>query len=201
VTVQGVGPMLLLYAIDTGEGPLPFLPCAHLPASGTYDVLAMPVGAWISLYAVHADPSDDTVKQSPPSNVVRVRASALPAFRLTVSKREQTEVVLGRTNAFGLTVQLVEGLGLSTKAFLYRRENFGTTPGYRDVFLGVCKPGDLAYPEDEPNVTTSPLFRSDVVSMLDRSPVAISEDWFTLLHDLDELVYTMNLWQEAQLPA
>jgi hypothetical protein len=198
VMLECEGPVLLLYTIETGYGPMPFLPCAHLPATGGYTVTGLPNNCWVTLYAVHVDPDDDTDKLSPPSNLERVRTTAKPAYRLTVSRLEQLEHVAGRTNAFSMIMRLVESLGVSKKAFLYRRENFGGTLGYRDVFMGVCKIGDFAYPEDEPNLTISPLFRSDIVTPLDRSPIALHEDWCILLHDLDELVYALNIWQEGQ---
>jgi len=199
-TLQGTGPMQLMYAVETGSDALVFVPCGTFEAAGTYDVRGLSARTWLSMYAVCVDDEDETIKLSPPSNLVRVRGTMAPAYRLTASKQEQLELVPGRTNAFGMTVTLVESTGMSVKAFLYRRENFGETPGYRDVFVGVCKPGDFSYPEDEPDLELSPLFRSEVVPLVDRSPVGINEDWFALLYDLDELVHVMELWQEGQVP-
>ncbi len=197
-TVVATGPAMIYYGMDYSYGNITMLPALQVPGSGSYQVLGLPSSAWLSMYAVHVSGGEQV---SPPSQLVRVRTTVAPNKRITVMRSDQTEQVLGRTNAFRMIARVQETVGIEKEVFLYRRELFSSVAlDYRDVFVGLCKPGDFEYPANAPVMSSSPFFRLSYVNMLERNPILLMEDWSLLLCDLDLLTMSMELWEKAQVP-
>lgn len=160
-----------------------------LPLPGLYRLSGFQNEAWYTLLAQHENNEGRAI--SPTSLPVKSRPELIPDQRLISLVREDSIMyVAGRTTVFRLRVRAWAVRGVSAAIFLYRRELFGS--GERDVFVAVCKPGDLdEYPESAPGDTA--YFRRDTVDLYERADAHREETWQAIVDDTQELMDALEL--------
>lgn len=155
-----------------------------------------PQNTWLEYFAVSATGISDIEK-------VYTRTTT-PHYGLTLSQESaDSEVVLG-TAAFRLKMTASNPVNMSEKVFLYQREPFSAVGSdYRDVFIAVCQPGDLAaYPEDAPQTGIEfPFFRKSFVDLIERNGELLQETAQAIRSDVEALIraleYARQLNQDA----
>ena len=163
----------------------------RLPLPGLYRVSGFGNMIWYTITASHVNSGGIAI--SPAAQVVKSR----PEFPLLqravdlISEDSQTYVE-GRTNTFRGRIKAWPVRGMDDGAiFLYRRELFGTGAATRDVFIAVCKPGDLDYPVGD--VGDDAFYRLDYVDLIDRAFDHRNEVWSAITEDVDELMSALEL--------
>lgn len=194
VRVDGeLRPVVLLKQVDAlGEGG-DWTPHTVFPVPGLYRVSGFENFIWYSFTALHADKDGNAI--SPAAPVVKSRPEfELPSRSLDLVREDSQKYVPGRTNAFRSRIKAWSVRGITEAIFLYRRELFGTGANTRDVFVAVCKPGDLDYPIGD--VGDDPYYRLDYVDLVDRAYDHREENWEALMSDAQELVTALELYDE-----
>lgn len=129
------------------------------------------------------------------SNLVRLYPRQQePHYYFDVIRHSIQEYVVGRTPAYRMRIEVKNPINITTKVFLYRREVFRSLHGEeRDVFLAVCKPGDLEmFPEDDVGDTVPPFFRLDAVDLVEDNIFNLEASWEAIRNDLRELVLALE---------
>lgn len=159
--------------------------------NGEVTLYDLPLYAWLNFVAVYAD---DTTVNSFPSNIARARALPyLPLYSIDLMRYDQKYYVDGRGTVYRMRLEAKLPKNMPAEIFLYKREPFsGEDLTARDVFMSVCKPGDLTrYPKDAPG-TGSPYFRLNYVDFMERCPDLAADIYEGVHLDVEELVKTLN---------
>lgn len=203
VRVGVSGQVRLDIAADTENSVIVYYQADQLDAGGSwasiaYDstgsklVTGLTDGQWYTFYAVMTDGTET----SPPSDSVKVRPmNVAPYYSIELARESLEEYVEGRTTAYRLKVQAVDPVNMPTEVFLYRRELFSAlTTDIRDVFLAVCKPGDLEqFPAGAPlDGQEPPFFRLSYVDLVDPHIDLMEELWDAIQNDVVELVSALE---------
>jgi len=166
-----------LYAVPFLPGRAPAERVPTLLGTFTYPVqeitlteAELTADTWYDLFAVDAD---GTV-----SNVIRhALRSQEQHFEIDIVKARSEENVPGRSVAFRVTIEATDAVNFGNEIFLFERQPYCTDNTlYRDVFVAVCKPGDLEYyPTLEPSDTAKPYFRKSTVDLMFKSHALMLE--------------------------
>ena len=192
IRIEGeLRPVQLMYMIDDLVDGGNWVPGPKFPLPGLYRVSGFADFIWYTFTALHVNSTDDPI--SPPSNPVKSRPEfQIPTFAVDLVREDSVADVPGRTNAYRSRIQAWPVRGVSAAIFLYKRELFGAGAASRDVFIAMCKPGDLTeYPEGD--VGSTPYYRLDYVDLIDRAADYRAEDWIALMSDAAELIDALEL--------
>jgi hypothetical protein len=185
-------PVQLLYQVDDLIDGGEWQVGEKFPVPGLYRVSGFNDFTWYNFTAIHVNNGGSAI--SPPADAVKSRPEfQLPNISVDLVREDSIQYVAGRTNGFRSRIQAYPLRGITEAIFLYRRETFGHSD--RDVFVAVCKPGDIdEYPEGAPTVST--YFRLNYVDLVDRAYVHRDENWGAITEDVDELVTALGLQAE-----
>jgi hypothetical protein len=192
VRVEGeLRPVQLLYQPDQLDQGGEWITGPRLELPGLYRISGFNNFNWYVLTALHVN--KDGAPISAAARPVKSRPEfQLPTYSLDLVRENSLIDVAGRTNAYRSRIKAWPVRGFTDGAiFLYRRELFGTGANTRDVFIAVCKPGDLDYPVGD--VGDGPYYRLDYVDLIERNADWRTENWATICDDVDELIDALEL--------
>jgi len=112
---------------------------------------------------------------------------------IKLKKSETAIYVVGRTQGYRFTLEVLEAVGLPLEIFVYQRKPIISNTAYEDAFVNIASPGDLEeYPVGAPACAAKPFFRLSVVDLVFRS-ISLAEDaWTAIQGDIDQLIETMK---------
>ena len=193
IGIGGVGvPMQVFYAIDKLNVVDPWTVGPTFNGPGFYLIKGLNDYQWYDFLVMALRTGDPA---SLPSNIGKVQPLPyLPYFSVELYRQDQPDPVDGRTYLFRTRIESRLPKNMAQEIFLYRRESFsGTQVLARDVFVAVCKIGDLTlYPANTP-VAGSPYFRLSYVDFKERSEDAPFVIWDAIYEDVAELVKVLGI--------
>lgn len=198
VSVSGLDPVRVFYTIEPlQDGEVNWLEATDIK-NGQVTISGLSDYTWYNLIAVY---STSLAVDSLPSNLARVRPVPYkPYYSVDIMRYDQKDYVLGRGTVFRMRLEAKIPRNMPAEIFLYKRETFsGENLETRDVFMAVCKPGDLTrYPAVNPG-TGSPLFRLNYVDMAERSMDLVSDIYEGIHEDVQQLTTALDEIREFSI--
>ena len=118
-------------------------------------------------------------------------SSSTPARSITLRRSSPSEYILGRTQGYLFTLEVIEAVGLDPEIFVFQRKP-ATGGGSRDEFSNIASSADLEeYPADEPE-TGGVFYRLATVELVFRNLDLGEQSMTDIERDINGLIESLN---------